>query len=93
MSRLIYVDVLGGAAGDMILAALLDAGADLDEVRSAVNAVVPGRFTIDTEIVRRSGLRARLLRVRVAAARTTDPVRGTQHELDVRPEVDLPPRP
>jgi len=64
MSRLLYVDVVGGAAGDMILAALLDAGADLDEVRSAIEAVLPGRFAIDTEPVRRAGLRARLLRIR-----------------------------
>ncbi len=64
MTRLLYVDVVGGAAGDMLLAALLDAGADLEEVRSAVNAVLPGRFEFDTEVVRRSGIRARLLRIK-----------------------------
>jgi pyridinium-3,5-bisthiocarboxylic acid mononucleotide nickel chelatase len=64
MSRLLYVDVVGGAAGDMLLAALLDAGADGDQVRSAVEAVLPGRFAFDTELVRRAGLRARLLRIR-----------------------------
>jgi pyridinium-3,5-bisthiocarboxylic acid mononucleotide nickel chelatase len=63
MSRLLYVDVLGGAAGDMLLAALLDAGADLDEVRSSIDAVLPDRFDLRTEVVRRSGLRARLLRI------------------------------
>jgi uncharacterized protein (TIGR00299 family) protein len=64
MSRLLYVDVVGGAAGDMLLAALLDAGADPERVRFAVNAVLPGRFDFDTEAVKRSGLRARLLRIR-----------------------------
>jgi pyridinium-3,5-bisthiocarboxylic acid mononucleotide nickel chelatase len=63
MSRLLYVDVVGGAAGDMLLAALLDVGADLEKVRAAVETVLPGRFLFDTEVVRRSGLRARLLRI------------------------------
>jgi len=70
MSQLLYVDVVGGAAGDMLLAALLDAGAELGQVRSAVNAVLPGRFDFDTEVVRRAGLRARLLRIRAGYAAT-----------------------
>jgi uncharacterized protein (TIGR00299 family) protein len=63
MSRLLYVDVVGGAAGDMLLSALLDAGADLGAVRSAVDSVLPGRFVLDAEVVRRAGIRARLLRI------------------------------
>lgn len=63
MSRLVYLDAVGGAAGDMILAALLDAGADEAAVRRAVDAVVPGRFLIGKEEVRRAGLRATFLRV------------------------------
>jgi uncharacterized protein (TIGR00299 family) protein len=58
-----YVDPIGGAAGDMLLAALVDAGAPLQAVRSAVDAVLPARFRIDTEEVRRGGLRARLLSI------------------------------
>lgn len=93
MSGLLYVDVVGGAAGDMILAALLDAGADLDEVRSAVNAVLPGRFAIDTDVVRRSGLRARLLRIRSEGAMRA--IRDRDNELgeEKRPEEGLPPTP
>jgi pyridinium-3,5-bisthiocarboxylic acid mononucleotide nickel chelatase len=63
MTRLLYVDVVGGAAGDMLLASLLDTGADLEAVRSAVEAVLPGRFVLETEVVRRAGMRARLLRI------------------------------
>ena len=73
MSKLLYVDVIGGAAGDMLLAALLDAGSNLDEVRAAVDAVLPGRFEFDTEVVRRSGLRARLLRIRAGQAEDLEP--------------------
>ena len=63
MSRVLYVDVIGGAAGDMLLAALIDAGAPAGPIQAAVDAVIPGRFQIATEDVRRGGLRARLLRL------------------------------
>lgn len=83
MSRLLYVDVVGGAAGDMLLAALLDAGADLQQVRSAVDAVLPGRFVLDAQVVRRAGLRARLLRITAGAAAPEG------HPLVRRPFRDL----
>lgn len=54
----LYVDVVGGAAGDMLLAALLDAGASRDEVSDAVSAVLGRRVDCETEEVRRRGLRA-----------------------------------
>jgi uncharacterized protein (TIGR00299 family) protein len=62
-ARTVFVDVVGGAAGDMLLAALLDAGASEAAVRSAVEAVLPGRFRLGTDEVTRAGLRARHLRV------------------------------
>lgn len=63
MTTLAFVDPVGGAAGDMLLAALLDAGAPLAAVQEAVDVVLPGRYRLSTEEVRRGGLRARLLRV------------------------------
>lgn len=39
---LVYIDAIGGAAGDMLLAALLDAGAPLDVVQAAVGSLVDG---------------------------------------------------
>jgi uncharacterized protein (DUF111 family) len=45
----------------MLLAALLDAGADAGRVQRAVDQVLPGRFLLRTEAVRRAGLRASLL--------------------------------
>ena len=61
MSRICFVDPVGGAAGDMLLAALLDAGASGNAVRLAVESVLPGRVTLSTEEVRRAGVRARRL--------------------------------
>ena len=39
---IVYIDAIGGAAGDMLLAALLDAGAPLESVEAAVGSLVPG---------------------------------------------------
>ena len=56
--NVLYVDVVGGAAGDMLLAALLDAGASRDEVSDAVSSVLGRRIECATAEVRRRGLRA-----------------------------------
>jgi uncharacterized protein (TIGR00299 family) protein len=59
----LWIDATHGAAGDMILAALLDAGADLRAVNDSLSrlAVEPVRVTLDD--VRRHGLRAKLATV------------------------------
>jgi uncharacterized protein (TIGR00299 family) protein len=51
-----YVDATSGVAGDMLLAALLDAGADVERVRGAIASLgVPG-LGLRTEAARRGGL-------------------------------------
>ena len=51
-----HIDATAGVAGDMLLAALLDAGADLERVRGAIASLgVPG-LGLRTETARRGGL-------------------------------------
>jgi pyridinium-3,5-bisthiocarboxylic acid mononucleotide nickel chelatase len=51
-----YVDATAGVAGDMLLGALLDAGASLERVREAISSLgVPG-LGLDTTPARRGGL-------------------------------------
>ena len=44
--RVAYVDMIGGAAGDMLLAAFLDAGLDRDALERALRTVVPDGWTL-----------------------------------------------
>jgi uncharacterized protein (TIGR00299 family) protein len=81
VSRLLVVDPVGGAAGDMLLAALLDAGAPFEPIHDAVEAVVPGRFEFTVEPVTRGGMRASFLRVESAG--------GAERALIPRPLADL----
>jgi pyridinium-3,5-bisthiocarboxylic acid mononucleotide nickel chelatase len=65
--RTLWVDAGNGAAGDMLLAALLDAGADLATVRSGLAGLAVGPLDVGVDQVRRHGLRAVHADVRVPA--------------------------
>jgi hypothetical protein len=64
---LAYFDCFSGLAGDMIVAALVDAGADWDQLRHSLAKLgLPG-FEVTLETVKRGGLRSRLFAVRAPA--------------------------
>jgi pyridinium-3,5-bisthiocarboxylic acid mononucleotide nickel chelatase len=65
VSRLAYLDCVGGLAGDMLLAALLDAGAELETLRGVAGALGLDGVEIAVDRVERQGIGA--LHVRVVA--------------------------
>ena len=77
MSRVAYLDCIGGLAGDMLVAALLDAGADVDVLRRVSSQLGLRDVEIVVEEVERGGLRA--LHVRVSSG--TQPPRRSWREI------------
>jgi uncharacterized protein (TIGR00299 family) protein len=63
--RIAHFDAPSGAAGDMIVAALVDAGAPLDEIRRGIGTLPLPGIRLDAEEVRVHGFRALRLSVEV----------------------------
>lgn len=85
---LAWIDCSAGVAGDMLLASLVDAGASLPAVRTAVEAVVPGEVALSSSQVRRAGFRA----THIAVTPTHDDhTHRTWHEVrDLLTRAELP---
>ncbi len=63
--RILYVDATAGAAGDMILGALVDLGTPLARVRDALRTLPFRGWSLSSRRLRRSGLSALKVNVRV----------------------------
>ena len=59
--KLAYVDMIGGAAGDMLMGAWVDAGLDVGELERALRSVVADGWKLVTERVERGGISATYL--------------------------------
>jgi len=62
--RVLYFDCFSGAAGDMILGALIDAGVPLADVRQALGSLAIAPDTVWTDRVVRGGISSTKFRVR-----------------------------
>ena len=88
IGRHAWIDASAGLAGDMLLGALVDAGADLASVSRAIETVVPGAVALETQTVTRAGMRAVKIDVRVLV---DDPPHRTWRTIrDLLTAGDLP---
>lgn len=85
--RIAYFDCVGGASGDMLLGTLIDAGASLDVVRSAIDRLRLPDCEVNTERVMKGALSA--LQVTVKTPRKEMPRHYTDL-VDIVSTADLP---
>lgn len=90
MSTLAWFHCFAGIAGDMALGSLLDAGADIDEVRAIVGRLPIGGWDIDLEAVQKAGLGANHAIVTTSDDGTV--VRTYAHVTGLIEEARLPDR-
>lgn len=84
-NRQIWIDASQGASGDMLLGALLDAGADAGSVAAVLNLVAPNKLHLQTRRVQRGPFSA--LKVDVIADEANPPAR---HLSDIAHMLDVP---
>ncbi len=87
--RIAWFHCFAGIAGDMALGSLIDAGADIDEVRSLLARLAIDGWSFDTVPVLRGGVAATQVLVTV---NETSVVRTFPHILGILDEAKLPPR-
>ena len=89
MTRRAWFHCFSGIAGDMALGALVDAGADLDEVRELCRRIPVGGWGLEAEAVMRNGIAATHINV---LAEATTVVRTAAHINGLLDEARLPDR-
>jgi uncharacterized protein (TIGR00299 family) protein len=78
--RILYFDCFAGAAGDMILGALLDAGLPFDELKRALGSLAVDGIDVSVDRVMKTGVTASKFRVHEHAhAGSREPGAGSSH--------------
>ncbi|MCL6423969.1 LarC family nickel insertion protein [Brachybacterium sp. JHP9] len=89
--RTAWIDATAGIAGDMLLAALVDAGADLDGVQAVLEALIPGSVRFHQQRVDRCGQQAVKVDVEVLVDnpphRTWSSIRALLEQARTREDV------
>jgi len=79
--NLLRIDSVGGASGDMLLASLIDLGADPDELRAGMETLGVEAFDLDVQTVNADGQKGTQVNVKVADAH--HPHRHLQQVRDI----------
>jgi uncharacterized protein (TIGR00299 family) protein len=77
--RVLYFDCFNGAAGDMILGALLDAGLPLEHLRGALGSLAVDGWSIAADRVIKQGIAATKFRVIEASSDSRPAAAGSGH--------------
>ncbi len=85
-----YFDTFAGAAGDMIVASLVDAGADFDALRDELAKLGLDGYELSLTTVHRAGIAGRKFDVAVDLAH--QPHRHLHHIVEIIDRADLAPR-
>jgi hypothetical protein len=89
VTKLAWFHCFSGIAGDMALGSLVDAGADLDEVRRLLERLPVGGWAVEAEPVLRCGIAATHVQVH---AEENGVVRTAANITDLVEQATLPPR-
>lgn len=84
-----YFDCFSGAGGDMIVAALIDAGADPDALKQKLSGIGVGGYSINIERIRKQGFAAVRFDVRLDESQE-QPHRHLKHVVAVIEAANLP---
>lgn len=88
--RVLYFDCVAGISGDMALGALIDAGADFEEVRATLGTLPVEPYSLERQEVETLGIRATRVTVRAptrGVIRTYASIRNLLDEADLPPDV------
>jgi uncharacterized protein (TIGR00299 family) protein len=87
-----HFDCFAGAGGDMIVAALLDAGADLDALRSELDKLDLDGYSLASQTVSRGGMSGTKFDVQIPSDQPEHHHRGLKDCLELIKRADLPAR-
>lgn len=87
--KTLYLDCFSGISGDMSVGALLDAGADFETIRDALNSLGMAGFLVTAEKVNKNGIMATQFRV-IQDADAKYPHRHLRHVVEIIMRGNLP---